>query len=446
MNSCNPPSESYRLTDDQTHRLPVRILCIEDNEGDFGLLRAHLREARFDPSPSITRAKSLAEALQRLMNRQEHADFDIVLLDLCLPDSQGVDTFHRIRSADPSIAIAILSGNDDHDLAIDLVQQGAQDYLPKDALTPDVLMRCIIYAMKRQRYRVKLEKVTARLQRTTEELKLMQTQLMQVEKIDSLGRLASSVAHEVKNPLAAIQMGIDYLTMRCADTGEDVTQTLGIMQDAVSRADTIIHDMLHFSRTEDIRLVPCDLNELVNKTLRMLKHEVDRRHIDIKLALSNSLAETLGDQSKLEQVLVNVIMNSIQAMAHRGLLEIRTYSDEASDIPRDEGLREMNAMKTGDAVSIIEIRDHGPGIPDEIMTRIFEPFFTTKATGEGTGLGLSVCKRIVELHRGQMQVTNMPEHKGTLVRIILKAHSVPDKQQQIRSAAISLLTPLHPPL
>lgn len=422
MQSNNPPTECFRLADDETHRLAVRILCVEDNEGDFGLIREYLREARFHPPAMVTRAGLLADALQLLKQDGNKPHFDIVLLDLALPDALGVEAFHQIRATAPSIAITILSGTSDHDLAVDLVQQGAQDYLPKDSLTPDVLLRSVIYALKRQKYRVKMEKLTARLQRTTEELRQMQAQMMQVEKIDSLGRLASSIAHEVKNPLAAIQMGIDYLYGRCTDLGEDVTQTLGVMQEAVSRADTIIHDMLHFSRSDDLRMEPCNINQLVDATLRMVKHDADRKHIDMVVSLAVSSPVILGDYRKLEQVLINVIMNAIQAMTGRGSIEVRTFEGEAPELARDEGLREMNALKSGDPAVFIDVRDHGPGIPEDLQSRIFEPFFTTKSTGEGTGLGLPVSRRIIELHRGHMMVRNADDGDGAHVRLIFKAH------------------------
>lgn len=421
MQTRNPPTECYRLDDDKSHRLPVRILCVEDNEGDFGLIREHIREARFQPPAEVSRAMLLSEALQMLTKDPEKPAYDIVLLDLALPDAVGVEAFHQIRALSPSVAVTILSGTSDHDMAVDLVQQGAQDYLPKDSLTPDVLLRSVIYALKRQRYRVKMEKLTARLQRTTDELRKMQSQMMQVEKVDSLGRLASSIAHEVKNPLAAIQMGIDYLCDRCAESGADVTHTLSVMQEAVTRADTIIHDMLHFSRSDDIRMEACNVHELVGQTLRMVRHEADRKHIALHVSLSDTSPVILGDWRKLEQVMINIVVNAIQAMTHRGSVEVRTYEAAAPEVPRDEGLREMNAVKSGEPAVMVEVRDHGPGIPDDIISRIFEPFFTTKPTGEGTGLGLPVARRIVELHRGHITVGNADDGPGTLVRLIFKA-------------------------
>ncbi len=331
--------------------------------------------------------------------------------------------------------MVILSGNNDQELALQLVQSGAQDYLPKDGLTPELLTRCITYALKRQTHRVEMEKLTERLRRTTEELKHAQMHLIQAEKLESLGRLASSVAHEVKNPLSVIQMGLDYLDDTLAPTDGEVSRTLTLMRDAVARADCVIHDMLNFSRSEAGCMEPCPLNDLVNCVERMLKHESDRRNVTLRHELATPSPLALCDPNGIEQVLINIVTNALQATAKGGTVTLRTKDGYAADIPRDEGLREMNVLRDGDAVAVIEVRDQGPGIPDGIKGRIFEPFFTTKPTGEGTGLGLAICKRVIELHRGQLLVANVEAPPGLLVSIILKAapsipHPDPDPHQQ----------------
>ena len=311
MSAPDSPTQIVHREMRDPARTPVRILCVEDNDLDFILIRKHLRDARFSAPVEIQRARNIGEAVSLAGVAEKRAPFDIALLDLSLPDSRGVETYRRLRTAAPRVAVAILSGNSDEDLALDLVQNGAQDYLPKDSLTPDLLKRCIIYAMKRQHHRVEMEMLTDRLRRTTEELKTTQMQLIQAEKVESLGRLASSVAHEVKNPLGVIQMGLDFLEKRLPGAGDDVDSTLSLMHDAVMRA--------------------------------------------------------------------------------------------------------------GDDAIVIEVQDQGSGIADDILSRVFEPFFTTKPTGEGTGLGLSVCKRIIELHRGQLLVANVSAPRGLLVSIVLKS-------------------------
>ena len=423
MNPSEMLNENGSQPPPPTPAASVQILCIEDNDGDFGLIRAYLKHASFPTAIELHRARCMEEACQRFAAGGASAQIDMVLLDLSLPDSFGAETYYRLCAIAPQTAVAILSGNNDQDLALQLVQSGAQDYLPKDALTPDLLMRCITYAMKRQTHRVEMENLTERLRRTTEELKAAQTHLIQAEKLESLGRLASSVAHEVKNPLGVIQMGIDFLEENLAHTDEDVTRTLTLMHEAVVRADCVIHDMLDFSRTENARMELCPLNELVNCVERMLKHECDRRKITFCAELAGDSPVAQCDPNGIEQVLINIVTNALQAMDKGGKVTVRTKRARAADIPRDAGLREMNLLRAGDEVALIEVQDEGPGIPKEIMGRIFDPFFTTKPTGEGTGLGLAICRRVIELHRGQLLVSNVEAPRGLLVSIVLKAET-----------------------
>jgi signal transduction histidine kinase len=168
-------------------------------------------------------------------------------------------------------------------------------------------------------------------------------------------------------------------------------------------------------------MVPCPVNNLVEDALRLVKHELVTRKINLVKELADGIPEIRVDRGKIEQVLINILMNAAQAMTSGGILKVRTMHGEIHEKTREEGLREMDLLKSGDEVVIIEVRDHGPGIPEELMTRIFEPFFTTKPTGEGTGLGLSVSKRIIELHRGHLQVKNVDGPRGLRVRVILKA-------------------------
>jgi signal transduction histidine kinase len=401
----------------------LRFLCVEDNMGDFVLVKDHLRHAGFGRQPVVCCASRIQVAVEMLSAESSDLPFDLVFLDLSLPDSTGAETFRRLRHACPRIPVIILSGNNDHELAEELVQEGAQDYLPKESLNPDLLMRCAIYALGRQRYRAGLEKLTQRLKQTTLELRAAHSHLAQAEKLDSICRLAAGVAHEVKNPLATIQMGLDYLRAHCVNRDENTESTLVLIQEAVDRADSVIHDMLNFSRSdESVKMEPICINDLVACVLRIAKHECHRNHVTCEALLADDGLMISGDLNKLEQVFINIIMNSVQAMKAGGKIEIRTKRGLLGETKRDEGLREMNRMRMGDEVAVIEISDNGPGIPDELKNRIFEPFFTTKPTGEGTGLGLAVSKRIIELHRGQMEVVNSEGSTGACVRIQLQAN------------------------
>ena len=401
----------------------VQILCVEDNDRDFGLIRAYLDEADFPKEIALRRARSMAEVRTFFASADRSQHCDIVLLDLSLPDSQGVQTYHSLRACVPRAAVAILSGNNDHDLALGLVQIGAQDFIPKDSLSPDLLMRCITYAIKRQEYRIELENLTERLRETSEELQATQRYLVQAEKLESLGRMASSVAHEVKNPLGVVQMGLDFLKDNLVQPDGNVRLTLTLMQEAVGRADRIIHDMLDFSHQEPASMEACPLNDLVQCIERMLKHECNQRNIALRTELHTPSPVSRCNRNGIEQVLINLVTNAIQAMGKGGIVTVRTRRTRIATVPHDDGARDMKGLRTGDDVAVIEVQDRGPGIPSGIMDRIFDPFFTTKPTGEGTGLGLSICKRVVELHGGQLLVANVPEPRGLLVSVTLKAEN-----------------------
>ena len=403
----------------------IRVLCVEDNDGDYRLMTELLRRATFDLTLELQRAVRLNDALHLIDTAGDTVPFHVVLLDLSLPDSHGLETFHVIRKAAPDAAITILSGNSDEEIALAMVQLGAQDYLPKDLLTSDVLMRSIIYSSERQRLLTDVRQLNEQLVEAQEDVRSMQMQVIQAEKLDSLGRIAASVAHEVKNPLATLQMGTDFFDSKRSLIGPLGSQMVDCMQEAIERADRIIHEMLDFSRSEDLNILPGHVNAIVAGAIRMILPELVERKVTLVEDYGPANPCIRADRSKLEQVIINLVINGAQAMRDGGIIEVRTSQDSMFAIPRDEGLREMDLMKTGDDMVVIEIRDHGSGIQPHLIDRIFEPFFTTKPTGEGTGLGLPVAKRIVELHRGYLQVANADPPPGVRVRILLKSDLCP---------------------
>ena len=399
----------------------LHVLCVEDNEADYRLLTEHIREWDSPSQPKLTRVKTLEEALKITEGTNGANHFDAVLLDLTLPDSKGEDTFARLHKVHPHLAVIILSGNNDRELSLQMVQQGAQDYLSKDALNGELLMRSVLYAVKRQRQRTELMLLNERLRKTTEELLSAQMQLIQAEKLESLGRIAAGVAHEVKNPLGILQMGVDYLDNHREALGKTGQIVLENMQDAIVRADTIIREMVDFSRSDEFEMKPCSVNDLAERAIRMVQHEITKRHVVLQKDLASALPMVHADQAKLEQVLLNVLMNALQAMPAGGTMVIRTSLAKVDETRRDQGLREFNEMRRGADIVVMEVRDQGTGIPAELLSRVLEPFFTTKPTGEGTGLGLSVVKRIIELHRGSLELQNMNNPTGLSVRIALRA-------------------------
>ena len=217
--------------------------------------------------------------------------------------------------------------------------------------------------------------------------------------------MAAGVAHEVKNPLMMILTGVKVLSKRLADSDERVRMLLEDMTEAVGRADAIIGGLLSYSKARDLDLELVDLGAVVDKSLLLVKHEFDQGRISVIKDLDHSLPELRLDQFKIQQVLVNVFTNARHAVGEGGEIRVRT-SAQTLDLGGNVGYRNTDRYVPGDRVAKLEIADNGPGIPEANLAKIFDPFFSTKATGVGTGLGLSVSRQIVEMHRGTIEIAN----------------------------------------
>lgn len=236
------------------------------------------------------------------------------------------------------------------------------------------------------------------------ELRATQLQLIQSEKLDSIGRMAAGVAHEVKNPLMTILTGVKLLSKRYASADETTRVVLQDMTDAVRRADRIIGELLSYSRARGLDVAPVDLNATIDKALLLVKHELDKAHITVTKELDASLPTLQLDEFKVQQVFINVFNNALHAMGHDGEIKVRTSLDGVGR-GRQRGVRKTDGSAAGERAAVVHIEDSGPGIPEEHLRKIFDPFFTTKP-GVGTGLGLSVSRQIVEMHGGTIEIGN----------------------------------------
>jgi PAS domain S-box-containing protein len=274
---------------------------------------------------------------------------------------------------------------------------------------------------RRKRAENRMKVLNEKLVSANEELKATQLQLIQAEKLESLGRLAAGVAHEVKNPLALLLMGVEYLEAHVPSHDENVPMILKEMREAITRAETIIVGMVNFSSARQLDRQPVDLNAIIAGAEMLLRHQFTRKSVRIKNNCDRGLPLVFADKMKIEQAFVNIFINALHAMKKGGRITVTTYSRQLGETDRKSfGSRTANPFRAGDRVVTVEIQDTGPGIPPEILSKIFDPFFTTKATGEGTGLGLSVARRIVELHEGLIEITNAREG-GAKVALTFKA-------------------------
>ena len=217
----------------------------------------------------------------------------------------------------------------------------------------------------------------------------LERQLVQADKLSSIGLLAAGVAHEVNTPLAVIST---YAQMLAKQVSGDVAKSVLLEKIAKQtfRASEIVNSLLNFSRTSTTEVCDVDLNRLVRDTVSLIDHQLREAKVTVNLELAKGVAPVRGNSGKLQQVLLNLFINARDAMDGK-------VNGEGKQLT-------ISTIALSEQTARIEVADNGSGIPEEILPRIFDPFFTTKGAKKGTGLGLSVSYGIVQEHGGSIVV------------------------------------------
>ncbi len=242
--------------------------------------------------------------------------------------------------------------------------------------------------------------------------KQTEEELIQSEKMASLGQLAASVVHEVNNPLAGIMVYIKLFLKKYKEKKlqDEKTETqLLKMEKELDRTTRIIRNLLTFARQSEPSMNPVEINKIIDAALPLVENQINLENIILKKNLDPQLPLVQADFDKIQQVLINIMLNAIQAMPEGGTLTIASSTAQGIRI----GASYKNTVR-------IDITDTGIGIPKENLKRLFTPFFTTKEKGVGVGLGLSVVHGIIGKHKGRIDVESEPG-KGTTFRIYLEA-------------------------
>jgi len=228
------------------------------------------------------------------------------------------------------------------------------------------------------------------LEQTLRDLEETEGQLIQSGKMASLGQLSASVIHEIGNPLNHSNQALFLLRRRLKQQPEDeiINEAVIDIQDSIDRMKDIVRDLREFSHKRSELLISFPVLESIEVATRMLGKEIADTATVVDVGIDSGV-RIEGVKNQISQVFINLIHNAIQAMEKAGTAHPR---------------RIVISMVGNDPAVILSIRDNGPGIPEEVRKQVFEPFFTTKEVGEGTGLGLSICFRIIEAHRGTIQV------------------------------------------
>jgi len=375
----------------------MKSLLVEDNPGDARLIRAFFEDDA-DAAVGLLHVERLSEALDVLVRER----VDVVLLDLGLPDSQGLDTFASLRAVAPATPVVVLTGLDDIELSLRALREGAQDYLLKGQVDEKMLMRSLRYAIERKRVEERLKEYSDKLEQMvnerTRDLKEAQEQLLRREKLALLGQLAGSVGHELRNPLGAIKNAAYFLRMVLEGADGEVVETLDIIDQEIAMSDRIIGSLLDFARTKAPVKRKTDLNHVVRTAIDRAAVPED---VELRSELAESLPAVMADPDQLAQVFQNIVSNALHAMLDGGRLLVRSREVSETAAGSGEGGTQGDEGAPSGWLRVT-IEDTGSGIAEEDVIRVFEPLFTTKA--KGIGLGLPLAKTLVEANGGRIEL------------------------------------------
>ncbi len=239
------------------------------------------------------------------------------------------------------------------------------------------------------------DRLAGSVNRMTERLLDAQGLLVRAEKLASVGRLAAGVAHEVGNPLSAIDNFVEVLRRRGADAG-----VVSAIEREADRIDVIVKSLLEYARPSEAPRQRLDVAAVVGGAIGLLEAQGVLRAVTLTRAAEPRLPQVLGDRAALEQVFVNLLLNAVDAAGAGGRIAVRTGPAAAGGL---RGAPRAEAAPPGDGVAVV-VEDSGPGVPPQSRERVFDPFFTTKEPGRGTGLGLAIVQRIVHDHGGRVDV------------------------------------------
>ena len=402
------------ITSRPTTRL---VLVIEDNAGDARLLREMLD----DHAAHDTEATYVAGMIEAELHLAERA-FDVILLDLGLPDVQGLEAVRRARAAAPDVPLVVLTGFDDESLARNALHQGAQDYLVKGEVDSRGLLRAIRYAIER--------KILEDARNAAE------SQLLQAQKLESIGRLAGGIAHDFNNMLFAIHGYAELLTEDLAPASrarfdpDSALRNVTQISHAADRAAALTAQLLAFSRQQMVTTKVLDINAAVVKIEPMLTQLIGE-NVQLVLKLDDSVGNIRADAGQIDQIVVNLVVNARDAMPNGGTVTIET----GAALFEEPYAIDHVGVDPG-AYVLLAISDNGMGMDRATRDHLFEPFFTTKEVGKGTGLGLATTYGIVHQAGGHIWVYSEPGHGSAFKLYFPRMDLSPEEQPAAPVAAV----------
>lgn len=382
----------------------IRVLLIEHDESS-GIRQLLIDSQR--PRFEIEAARDVSSSLEALMS----AEFDLVLLDLDLPDGSGIEALTSVAAYVPRVPVVVVTAKDDDSLATRVLREGAEDCLVRSQINSGLLTRALRYAVERHETEAKLRDAMEELQHAG--------------KMEAMGRLAGGVAHDFNNALTTIS-GYASLLSESFGEGDHREGEVHEIVKAVDHATSLTRQLLVFSRKEACKPQLLDLNDVVAETGAMLRPLLGE---DVELIAheGRSLRNVMAERTAMEQIIVNLAINGRDAMPSGGILTI----DVCNQRMTEELLPRTRDLKAGSYVQL-SVTDTGVGIPPDVIEHIFEPFFTTKEPTKGTGLGLSTVYGLVQQNGGHIGVYS-ELGLGTCFKVFLPGvDGVADEREDLR--------------
>lgn len=361
----------------------IKVLLIEDNSAEARFLQEILKGSKLKGF-SLVQAKRLAEALDRL----QQENFDVILLDLGLPDSQGLSSLACLREKASQLPIVVLTNTNDDELALEALRQGAQDYLFKRQINLDRLVSSLCYAIERKQNSEGLREVNELLTKRVEE---QNAELVKVQKLYQLkSDFVAMFSHDFRNPMNTILLSAGLLeTSKDQLTKKQELYCWQQIRLAIKNMDRLLSEVLLLGKSESGKLqyhpAPLDLERFCHQLLQSLQILTGETH-QLVFTSQGQFEEWLWDESLLEHILNNLLINAIK------------YSPQGSEV-------RLELVAQPEKVTF-RVCDRGIGIPESDRNYLFQPFYRATNVNKitGTGLGLVIVKRCVEVHGGQIAV------------------------------------------
>ncbi|NWF62187.1 MAG: hybrid sensor histidine kinase/response regulator [Fischerella sp.] len=369
----------------------IKILLIEDNLAEARLLQEFLKQANKSEF-TLVHVKRLRDALVLLSNCTAiECSFDAILLDLTLPDSQGLTSLTPLMSQAPSVPIVVLTNTNDDELALEAVRQGAQDYLVKRQVNVEVLVRSLRYAIERKQALEALRAVNQALEIRVEE---RTAELVKAQELNQFkSEFVSMFSHDIRNPLNTILLAAGLLQNNDDKLPKEKKLThYQLIRSAIKNVSQLLDEVSLLGRVDSGKLQRdfslLDLKDFCCQLLEEAQLVAAEKHIKLVFTTSEELGEALCDENLLRHILGNLLSNAIK------------YSYPNSNVYFELLFQNQTV--------IFRIQDEGIGIPQEDQKQLFEPFHRAGNVGTipGTGLGLAIVKKCLEAHGGEIAVNS----------------------------------------